>query len=648
MGGTVANSVAVKVETGRSESSQTLLTTAQAIVRFLTAQYSERDGIRRRVIAGAYGIFGHGNACALGDALLPAAQELPLYQGKNEQAMVHAAIGYAKASNRLSTLACLASIGPGSTNMLTGAATATVNRLPVLLLPADTFATRLQGPVLQQIESPAAGDISANDAFRPISRFFDRITRPEQLLDALPEAIRVLLDPVETGAVTLALPQDVQGEPYDFPETFFSERIWHVTRRDAAESEIAAAVTVIGKAERPLIIAGGGVRYSHAGGALRTLAERCRIPICETFAGKSAVPYNDLLVGAIGVTGTHAANALARNADVVICIGTRLQDFITGSHSLFQHPDVRFVGVNVTGSDAYKLGAVPIVADAKLALERLEKVLAVRGYRTSDAYGREISEQREHWLGLVDEDLAQREGERVSQGRLLRVLNTQMRSDDVVITAAGSPPADVHKLWTAKAGEECHIEFGFSCMGHEIPAGIGYRLARPDRGEIYVAIGDGTYLLNNSELVTAVQEGLKVTLILFENGGFQSIRNLQMGKLGTPFATEFVRRNNEDHLLTGEPVPLDYEQNAASLGCRTYSVSTEEELRSALEAARRADGPCVIVCHVEPHRLVLDSDSWWDVGVAHTSEDDKIAELSRAHVEERRSRQRIYYNPAHD
>ncbi len=501
------------------------LTAGQALVRYLQAQHSERDGQQRRVIPAIWGISGHGSL-GLGQAIVQEGAELPLYQPKNEQAMVHAALGYAKATRRLSTLACSASIGPGATNMLTGAATATVNRLPVLLLPADTFANRRQDPVLQQLEHPSAGDVSVNDAFRPLSRFFDRVSRPEQMLTALPQAMRVLLDPAETGAVTIALHQDVLGEAYEYPAGFFARRIWHVVRRPPADEEIDRACAVIAAAKRPLIIAGGGVRHSAAEEALSAFAKRFGIPVAETSAGKGSVNPSLWGVGGIGVNGTRAANELAERADVVICVGTRLSDFTTASHSLFQHEHVRFVSINANAADAHKLSAVPVVADAREALAALTHALPNRYQGSSPEYRHEVGDRWERWTAALHADLAPAPaGSRIGQGEVLRVLADSVKPGDWVVAAAGYQPGDLLKMWTVPAGAFAHIEFGYSCMGHEIPAGLGIRLAGAT-GEVFVVIGDGTYLMNPTELVTAAQEGLKITVLVLDNGGYQSINHL--------------------------------------------------------------------------------------------------------------------------
>lgn len=618
------------------------LTTAQALVAYLSVQHSERDGHRRRLIPMLFGIFGHGNVVGLGQALEEVGEQLPYYQGKNEQAMVHTAIGYAKACRRTATLACAASIGPGSANMITGAATATANRIPVLLLPADVFMHRRQDPVLQQIEHAGGRDVTVNDCFRPVSRFFDRITRPEQLLACLPEAMRVLIDPADTGAVTISLPQDVQGEAFDFPAAFFAPRIWSIVRRPPATEELGAAIAAICTAKRLLIIAGGGVRYSEAEQALADLSAELGIPVAETYAGKGCGPSGELGLGGIGSTGTLAANRLAAKTDCVICVGTRLQDFITGSQSLFQHPDVRFVSLNVCSADAFKLGALPVVGDARIALARLREGLAECGYQTGEDYRAEVRGEQQTWRDALMRDLDSRPGEAISQGQALRLLNERTGVDDVVITAAGTPPADVHKIWDSSNGAECHIEFGFSCMGHEIPAGLGYRLARPSSpGGIFVVIGDGTYLMGNSELVTAVQEQLNVNVIVIENGGYQAIRALQVAKTGADFGNELRARSDADGRLSGPMMQLDYVASARSMGCAAHRACTLQELSSAIDAVRREEGPSVIVVSVEPHRLMSATECFWDVGIAQASGREQMLALAAAH-EQDRGAQRFY------
>jgi 3D-(3,5/4)-trihydroxycyclohexane-1,2-dione acylhydrolase (decyclizing) len=610
------------------------LTTAQALVRYLAAQWSERDGERRRVVPAFCGIFGHGNVCALSAALAEQTDAFRFIQPKHEQAMVHTAIGYAKASRRLATLACTASIGPGATNLVTGAATATTNRLPVLLLPADTFATRRQGPVLQQLQHPASRDWTVNDCLRPVSRFFDRIARPEQLLDALPEAIRVLLDPEECGAVTIALHQDVQGEAYEYPEAFLAPRTWVVPRRPPPADAVAAAAGALRGARRPLVIAGGGVRYSAAEEALAALSRDCVLPVAETSAGKGC-GGGSLVVGGIGVNGTGAANELAAEADVVLCVGTRLTDFTTASRSLFGDPDVRFVGVNVSAGDARSLGAIPVVADARAALEALRG--ALDGWQAPNEHVRRVGDAQQRWDAAVDADLAPREGERMSQGQVLLSLNRAARAGDWVVAAAGSPPGDLLKLWKVPPGARAHLEFGFSCMGHELPAGIGIRLADPDAGDVLVVIGDGTFLLSPTELITAVQERAKVTVVVLVNAGYQSIHSLQLATVGTGFGNEFRTRDRDAGAPDGNVVEVDYAAIAQSLGCRAWRADTLAELDSALARARKTTEPALIECHVEPRRMVLGSGAWWDLGVAEVASDPRARELAAVHAAGARS-----------
>ncbi|HEX5619042.1 MAG TPA: thiamine pyrophosphate-dependent enzyme, partial [Solirubrobacteraceae bacterium] len=557
---------------------------------------------------------GHGNVCGLGQALAELGGDLPFHQPKHEQAMVHTAIGYAKAMRRLATFACTASIGPGATNLVTGAATATTNRLPVLLLPADTFATRRQGPVLQQLQHPASRDWTVNDCLRPVSRFFDRITRPEQLLDALPEAMRVLLDPEECGAVTIALHQDVQGEAYDYPGAFFEPGLWTVARRPPFVDAVRAAAELLRNSVRPLVIVGGGVRYSEAEDALAALCEACSLPVAETSAGKGC-GGGPLLIGGIGVNGTSAANELAGDADVVVCVGTRLTDFTTASRSLFQDPDVRFIGINVGAADAHALGGIPVVADARAALEALLPL--VSGWQAPSDRTRRAVDARRRWEAALEDDLAVRDGERMSQGQVLRALNEAARADDWVVAAAGSPPGDLLKLWDVPPGAHAHLEFGFSCMGHELPAGIGIRLAQPDAGQVLVVIGDGTFLLSPTELVTAIQERATIVIVVLVNGGFQSIHSLQLGTVGSSFGNEFRVRDRPDGAPDGEGVVVDYVAIARGLGCDAWRVETLRELDDALEQARRCDGVALIECHVEPRRMLVGSGAFWELGVAH-------------------------------
>jgi 3D-(3,5/4)-trihydroxycyclohexane-1,2-dione acylhydrolase (decyclizing) len=615
------------------------LTTAQALVRWIQAQHSHRDGQTQRIIPGLFGIFGHGNVLGIAQAIDQEGRDLPLYQPKNEQAMVHTALGFAKAARRLATLACSASIGPGSTNMITGAATATANRLPVLLLPSDTFANRRQGTILQQIEHPVDADLTVNDAFRPVSVFYDRITRPEQLLTALPQAIRALLDPAYTGAVTLSLPQDVQGEAFDYPSAFFRPRVWSVSRRPPAAEELAEVVQLLRSAKRPLIIAGGGVRYSAAETALSSFATEIGVPVAETSAGKGSLPAgHDWLVGGIGVNGTRVAADLAATADLVLCVGTRLTDFTTGSRSIFQHPDVKFVGVNVNSSDAHKMSATTLVADAREALQVLSGELADLprgGGRKSPttAYQR--------WRAELIAATASPSNGAPTQGEVLHTLNQSAQAGDWIVAAAGWQPGDLLKLWETPAGSYTHIEFGFSCMGHEIPAGLGIRLHEGDAVEVIVVIGDGTYLMNPTELVTAHQEGLKITVLVLDNGGYQSIARLADAQTGRSIGNEFRHRLPHSRMPDGDPVHLDFVANAASMGCRATLAATIDELCKALAEARATAESTVIVVPIAKDRPLLDSGVFWDLGVPETATSEDVADRA-ARFQNARAKQRSF------
>ena len=620
------------------------LTMAQAIVKYLQVQFSERDGQSRRLIPAAFGIFGHGNVAGIGQALYEYGEDLPYYQPCNEQSMVHTAIGFAKASQRLATLACCSSIGPGATNMVTGAATATINRLPVLLFPSDYYATRHQGPVLQQLEHPISADVSVNDCFRPVSRFFDRISRPEQLLTALPEAMRVLTDPVETGTVTLALPQDVQAHAYDYPANLFEKRVWRIERRIPDPQRIKEAVGMLLESKRPLIVAGGGVHYAQAWDELKAFSEAFGIPVCETFGGKGAIRNaSPLQLGGFAVTGTPCAGKIARQADLVICVGTRLTDFATGSQSAFNNPEVRFLNMNVTGHDAHKQGALPLVADAREALRTLTQSAKAAGVKPNAAYVQEITGLKEKWeRQLKDEVFQQVPGEAMSQGQLIGVLNSEAKSGDIIITAAGSPPGDLMKIWDATGGRACQLEFGYSCMAYEIPAGLGARMAQPG-GEIYVYIGDGTYLMNPTEIVTAVQEGLKITIVISENHGYQCIRGLQMARAGQSFGNEFRARDGKTNRLEGAFLKIDFAKNAESMGARAWNANTPGALRKALQEARSETGPCVIVVETEKYRSLPGSEVWWDVAVAEVSQDPVTQKLRAEYERDRDRLQRFHY-----
>ncbi|GIJ56874.1 3D-(3,5/4)-trihydroxycyclohexane-1,2-dione acylhydrolase (decyclizing) [Virgisporangium aurantiacum] len=617
------------------------LTVGQAVVRFLAAQRSERDGVEHRLIEGCFGIFGHGNVAGIGQALLEAELAdpgtFPYRQARNEQGMVHAAAGFARMRNRLSTLACTTSIGPGATNMVTGAALATVNRLPVLLLPGDVFATRVASPVLQELEDPRGYDISVNDVFRPVSRFFDRVWRPEQLPAALLGAMRVLTDPAETGAVTVALPQDVQAQAFDWPSELFATRVWHVARPAPDPAALGRAVEVLRSARRPLIVAGGGVIYSEATEELRRFAEATGIPVAETQAGKGSLRYDHpRSVGAVGATGTTAANALAREADVVVGIGTRWSDFTTASRTVFAAPGVRFVNVNVAAFDAAKHSGVAVVADARSALAALAD--ALRGWGTDAAYRDRATALARQWDGTVER--AYRPGNRAGNGPLpaqsevLGAVNDVSEPRDVVVCAAGSMPGDLHKLWRTRDPKGYHVEYGFSCMGYEIAGGLGVKLAAPDR-EVFVLVGDGSYLMMAQELVTAVQERVKLVVVLVQNHGFASIGRLSESVGAQRFGTAYRYRGASGR-LDGDVLPVDLAANAESLGAQVLRVHTVDELRVALVKARASDRTTVVHVDVDPLAGAPDSEAWWDVPIAETAE---LESTRRARVEYEKDKQ---------
>jgi 3D-(3,5/4)-trihydroxycyclohexane-1,2-dione acylhydrolase (decyclizing) len=618
------------------------LTVAQAIVRFLAAQHSERDGIEKRLIAGCFGIFGHGNVAGLGQALLEAELDesgaLTYYQARNEQAMVHAAVAFARMNDRLSTLACTASVGPGATNMLTGAALATINRLPVLLLPGDTFATRVATPVLQELERHGGYDVSVNDCFRPVSRFFDRVWRPEQLPQVLLGAMRVLTDPVETGAVTIALPQDVQAEAHDWPTELFAKRVWHVSRPLPQPAELARAVEVIRRARQPLIVAGGGVIYSQASEALREFAEATGIPVCQTQAGKGSLTYDHpSCLGAIGSTGTAAANRIARDADVVIGIGTRYSDFTTASRTAFARPDVRFVNINVAGFDAAKHAGESVVADAREALIALKKALA--GWSVSQQYRDAAAKLAREWDVTVTRAYTLAHGPKPAQSEVIGAVNDISDPRDVVICAAGSMPGDLHKLWRTRDPKGYHVEYGYSCMGYEIAGGLGARMACPDR-DVFVMVGDGSYLMMAQELVTAVQEGIKIIVVLVQNHGFASIGALSDSVGCQRFGTQYRYRNSQSRRLDGAVLPVDLAANAESLGLRVLRTTNIEEFRAALQNAKRGKDPVMVYIETDPLAPAPDSESWWDVPVAEVSQLDSTR-AARAIYEHNKAAQRL-------
>ncbi|MDO0927632.1 3D-(3,5/4)-trihydroxycyclohexane-1,2-dione acylhydrolase (decyclizing) [Streptomyces sp. TG1A-8] len=620
----------------------TTLTVAQALVRFLAAQYTERDGERRRLIGATWGIFGHGNVAGIGQALVEYADVMPYHQGRNEQAMVHAAVGYARQCNRLSTHAVTTSIGPGATNLVTGAALATVNHLPVLLLPGDVFATRPADPVLQQLEVPWAGDVSVNDTLRPVSRYFDRVTRPEQLIPSALQAVRVLTDPVETGAVTLALPQDVQAEAYDWPEEFFAERVWTVRRPAADPAELAEAVRAVRAARRPLVVAGGGVHHSRAEAALAGFAEATGIPVASTQAGKGSLRHDHPQdVGGIGHTGTATADGLARTADLVIGVGTRYTDFTTASGTLFGNPGVRFLNLSIAPFDAHKLAGLPLVADARAALGELTGALRAHGYRVADSYVEEYTGGKEHWEQRVDACFeAAGPDARPTQPQVIGALDALVDESDVIVNAAGSLPGDLHKLWRTRSRDQYHLEYGYSCMGYEIPAAIGVKLAAPERN-VWALVGDGTYLMMPTEIVTAVQEGVAIKVVLVQNHGYASIGGLSEAVGAERFGTAY-RFPAPDGTYTGAPLPVDLAANAASLGLRVLRARTVGELGAALAEARAADTATCVYVETETSDTVSGApgaQAWWDVPVAETATRPsavKARELYERHVSTRR------------
>ena len=597
------------------------LTTAQALIGFLKNQFVERDGQEHAFFAGAWGIFGHGNVAGIGQALHQE-PDFRYYLTRNEQAMVHTAAAFAKMSNRLRTFACTSSIGPGATNMVTGAALATINRLPVLLLPGDIFARRNVAPVLQQLESEWTQEISVNDAFKPVSRYWDRINRPDQLPSALLEAMRVLTSPAATGAVTLALPQDVQAEAWDFPVGLFEKRVWHVPRPPADRALLARAVALIRAAERPLIVAGGGVIYSEASAELARFAEQTGIPVGETQAGKGSLAYDHAQnLGAMGVTGTPGANILAREADLVIAVGTRLSDFTTASKTAFQNPAVRFININVAELDAHKHAALPLVADARLTLEELGAALA--GHRVGGDYTSRVVELNEGWRAETERLFGLRHGPPLSQSQVIGAVNAFSGPRDVVVCAAGSLPGDLHKLWRARDPKGYHMEYGYSCMGYEIAGGLGVKMADPSR-EVYVMVGDGSYLMMSAEIVTAIQEGYKLNLILLDNHGYSSIGGLSQSVGSAGFGTNYRFRHTDTGGLDGELLPVDFAGNAASLGARAIRATTHDDLERALAEARGHERTTVIVVEVDKEVRVPGYESWWDVPVAEVSEVEAV------------------------
>jgi len=620
------------------------LTVAQAIVKFLAVQYSEFEAKEQRLITGMWGIQGHGNVPGLGQAMQEygLASDMPFYRPQNEQAQVHTATAYARHMNRLSTMAVTASVGPGSSNMLTGAALATVNRIPVLLLPSDYFANRIPDPVLQQVEHPSEHDLSVNDMFRPVSRFFTRISRPDQLMHALPEAMRVLTDPVETGAVTISLPEDVQTEAYDYPVAMFEKRVWRIRRPLAEPEAIAEAVKLLKKAKRPMIVMGGGVKYAQASAELADFAERFGIPVTETQAGKGGIPWNHPMnMGNVGSLAGSAASQVANQADVVLAVGTRLADFTTGSKT-FVAPTTEIIGLNVTPMDAYKLFALPLVADAKRGLNALKQALEEASYEgSSTSYQTEVAKYKADWDALVDEIKRVKEPHNLSQGEVLGMTNDVFGGDAVVINAAGSIPGEIPKLWRPTHPTSYHLEYGFSCMGYEIPAGIGVRLADSER-DVVVFIGDGSYLMMNSEIVTAVVENMNLTIIVVDNHGYQSIHGLQQS-MGTPHFGLELRHRDEKNLLDGNYVKVDYAKHAEAMGAHAVYTNNQADYQKALEYAKANKGVNVIVVEVDPTKRVgsYDFGGWWDCPPPEVSTQPAV-NAARAAYEEDRKKQLKY------
>ena len=622
------------------------LTVAQALVRFIAAQYSVADGHRQRFVPAALGIFGHGNVAGLGQALDQFSDDLPFVQGRNEQGLAHSAVAFAKAQKRRQTLAVTASIGPGAMNMVTPAALATVNRIPVLLLPGDIYATRRQGPVLQQLEYPGGPDVSVNDAFRPIARFFDRITRPEQILVSLPQAFRVLANPAETRAVVISLPQDVQSHAFDYPVEFFEERDWIIRRPTPEPDEVAAVAALIKESKKPVIIAGGGIHYSEATAELESLANKTGIPVAETFGGKGAIqkpgPWH---LKGIGLEGTPQTRAVVAEADLILHIGTRLTDFATGSQSMFDNPTVKFASINVCEHDGIKQGATTVVADAKKAIAALTAALG--SYSVPSEWSSLVSKSMAEWealraaaldasvvfdqSGLTESDPTDAI---LTQAQLIGLMQETSREGDTIITAAGGPPGDLHKAWDATGGRHCHLEFGFSCMGYEVPAAMGVRWATPDSSKRVLSfVGDGTFVMAPTELVTACQEHLPLTIVVSENHGYQVIRRLQMWRTGAHFGNEFRYRQGDSMIteqgtgrLEGGYLDIDIVKMAEGMGAKALRPITADEVRDALEEARGHDGPVVIVVPTIPHANLPSSEVWWDVAPAEVYEQPWIAQ----------------------
>ena len=613
------------------------LTVAQATIEYLKNQYVERDGVQNKFFAGCLGILGHGNVAGIGQALHQNL-DFPFYVARNEQGMVHTAAAFARVKNRLQTFVCTSSIGPGATNMLTGAAAATINRIPVLLIPGDIFATRQVAPVLQQLESNVTQDISVNDCFKPVSKYWDRINRPEQLITSLPEVMRVLTSQAETGTVTLCIPQDVQAEAFDFPVEMFQKRVWNIGRTMPDQTLLARAIEQIKKSKRPMIIAGGGAIYSDATAILKKLVNRTGIPVAETFAGKGSLDYNEPQnLGAAGVTGTPGAIEIAKEADLVIGVGTRYSDFTTISKSAFQDPNVRFININITEFDSFKHGALPLVGDAKAILETLDKELS--NFKVSTDYREKVENFNKSWDQFVADIYAEKNEVPAFQGEVIGAVNSFSNPEDIVLCAAGSLPGDLHKLWRTRNPKGFHLEYGYSCMGYEIAGGLGAKMARPD-SEIYVMVGDGSYLMMSQEIVTSIQEKQKMTIILLNNDGYSSIGSLSSSLGSEGFGTYYRYRNEETDQLDGGLLPIDYAANAASMGAHVIKASNAEELNAALKKAKTIDRTTVIYIEVDRKKAVPGF-AWWDVAVAEVSEKDAVKSSLKTSLENKKTQK--YY-----
>lgn len=620
------------------------LTVAQAVIKYLNQQYVEREGKENKFFAGCFGILGHGNVAGMGQAIQQQ-NDLKYYQCRNEQSMVHTAAAYAKMKNRLSTFICTTSIGPGATNMITAAAGATINRLPVLLIPGDIFAKRNVAPVLQQLESANSQDFSVNDCFKPISKYWDRINRPEQILFALPEVMRVLTSPAETGTVTLAIPQDVQAEAFDYPLDFFEKKTWSIARPRPDLNQLERAVEMIKKSEKPLIIAGGGAHYSDALETLKKFVHKTHIPLAETFAGKGALRFDDPhQLGAVGATGTPGANQISEAADLIIGLGTRYSDFTTASKTAFQNPNVKFININITEFDAAKHGGLMLQGDAKAVLEELMNLL--EDHRVSEDYQKRVAEYNQSWEEKVSEIYNYRHNNQMSQGEIIGAVNNFADDNDVVLCAAGSLPGDLHKLWRTKSNKSFHLEYGFSCMGYEIAGGLGAKMADPSR-EIYVMVGDGSYLMLSQEIVTSIQEGYKLTIVLIDNDGYKSIGSLSRSLGSEGFGTRYLFRNQNsqridgDETTTNATLPINLAGNARSLGAHVIECTDYQSLTNALKDAKSIDKTTVIYTTCDRYQGI-DGYGWWEVPVAEISDMKTVDEASKENLKMKK-KQRLHH-----